>query len=374
MKDLVRQHLETVLDSPPFRRVGGQAKLLRYIVEHTLDGDQDSLKEYLLGMDVFQRGQDFDPKADAVVRVEALRLRARLEKYYSGEGKSSPVVIELPRGGYVPTFHLREPAAPKSSGGRRAFPWIAAAVAGIVIVSAVYLGVRRPRSPGAGGNSLAVLPFLNLTGNPENQYVCDGFVEDLTTELSTIPALHVAARTSASAIRGRSVDVREIGRQLGVSAVLEGSLRQDDKDWVISAQLVDTSDGYHLWSQTYRGGREAVMAMEGNISTAVVRALRLPGAAAPSQTPQYVPGEAARELYWRGVSANAKGYTHRPESLRYWEQAVALEPKYVDWPTSYRSPLSTGSTAPRDSIAQKRPSGAHWSCRTPTRLHTPAEP
>jgi Tfp pilus assembly protein PilF len=108
--------LSTVLRSPLFKRAERQSRLLRFIVEHTVKGELNALREVSLGVEVYDRPPDFDPKDDTIVRVEASRLRSRLAEYYDGEGKADPVRISLPRGGYVPAFaFVQPPEAPPAA-------------------------------------------------------------------------------------------------------------------------------------------------------------------------------------------------------------------------------------------------------------------
>src|SRR5262245_53869312 len=109
--DAIRQELERVLSAGPFLRNQRQSGFLRFLVERHLEGKDTELKESVIAVEVFGRPADYDPKLDAIVRTEAVRLRARLEKYYSAEGSQDPLVIELPKGGYRPVF--REGPAPE---------------------------------------------------------------------------------------------------------------------------------------------------------------------------------------------------------------------------------------------------------------------
>jgi TolB-like protein len=98
-------------------------------------------------------------------------------------------------------------------------------------------------------SAIAVLPFVNVSGDPENEYFGDGLAEELITGLSRIEALHVTARSSAFAFRDKALDVRAIGKALNVGAVLEGSVRRSGNRLRIAVQLVNVADGYHLWSE-----------------------------------------------------------------------------------------------------------------------------
>src|SRR6266481_5723995 len=107
----IRAALEKILASPGFANADRLSRFIRYVVEETLKGQTDKLKESLLGIDVFGRKPTYDPRVDAVVRTEAVKLRARLRDYYESEGREDEVIIDLPKGGYIPAFRIREKLA-----------------------------------------------------------------------------------------------------------------------------------------------------------------------------------------------------------------------------------------------------------------------
>jgi serine/threonine protein kinase/Flp pilus assembly protein TadD len=125
------------------------------------------------------------------------------------------------------------------------------------------------------GPSIAVLPFLNMSSDKENEYFSDGLAEELMTVLSKVEGLHVASRTSAFAFKGKNEDVRKIGEQLNVKTVLEGSVRKSGNRLRIAAQLVNVADGYHLWSETYNRQMEDVFAIQDEIAQNIAKALRV---------------------------------------------------------------------------------------------------
>src|SRR6516162_3867439 len=130
--EMLRDELDRVLSSACFARSERLSQLLRFLVERHMEGREDELKESVIGVEVFGRRPDYDPKLDSTVRTEAVRLRARLSKYYSSEGSQNPLVIELPKGGYVP--RVREPGA--MGGVQRTRPtrvWLAVPLAGLVV-------------------------------------------------------------------------------------------------------------------------------------------------------------------------------------------------------------------------------------------------
>lgn len=137
----VREQLARILASENFRNAQRSSALLRYLVEQTLAGRSDSIKEYTLGVDVLGRNESFDPRMDPIARVEASRLRNRLEAYYGSEGATDPILVSLPRGGYVPRFLERKPQEPVAKSARR-FPYALLILFAVVFVSAVFAVVR----------------------------------------------------------------------------------------------------------------------------------------------------------------------------------------------------------------------------------------
>jgi TolB-like protein/Tfp pilus assembly protein PilF len=203
--------------------------------------------------------------------------------------------------------------------------------------------VREGPKPAAGEvPSIAVLPFVNMSRDEENEYFSDGLAEELIGVLARIRGLRVAARSSSFAFRGKNAPLSEVGRTLSVSTVLEGSVRKAGNRVRISVQLVKTDDGFHVWSETYDRTLDDIFAVQDDIAQSVVRELRttLLGAEADSQAS----GEARAE-----VVALVQGRGRNPEAHRlflqgryfvdrfteadmvrgidYLEQAVALDPE-----------------------------------------------
>jgi serine/threonine protein kinase/tetratricopeptide (TPR) repeat protein len=129
---------------------------------------------------------------------------------------------------------------------------------------------QKPTAP-----SIAVLPFVNMSSDPENQYFSDGLAEELIAVLTKVTGLHVSSRTSSFAFKGRNEDVRKIGEQLNVRTVLEGSVRKSGNRLRIAAQLVNVADGYHLWSETYNRQMEDVFAIQDEIAQSIAKALQV---------------------------------------------------------------------------------------------------
>ena len=136
-------------------------------------------------------------------------------------------------------------------------------------------GLSASRMPQGAEASIAVLPFVNISPEPENEFFSDGLAEELINVLCKIGRLRVASRTSSFAFKGRNQDIREIGRRLNVGAVLEGSVRKVGKKLRINAELVNVTDGYHEWSETYDREMEDVFAIQAEIARAIVDALQV---------------------------------------------------------------------------------------------------
>ncbi|MBD3856617.1 MAG: protein kinase [Acidobacteria bacterium] len=185
-------------------------------------------------------------------------------------------------------------APPRSTGTRRYGLWAAAGVAAIVILAAGWwLGRGGERAPAvaderAGGfgadlastarsdmPSVAVLPFANLSADPDNEYFSDGLTEELIGALANVEGLRIPARTSVYALKGTNLDIQEIGRRLGVDNILEGSVRKAGDQLRISVQLIKVSDGFNLWSETYDRQFEDVFVIQGEIAGNIVEALQL---------------------------------------------------------------------------------------------------
>lgn len=217
----VDQQLRRMLGSPIFQRAARPARFLEVVVRRLETNPGEPSSEAEIADAVFGRS-DFDPRLDPIVRVEAARLRKRIEEYYADSGKNDSVRITLPRRGYVPTVSIQ------SAGN-----------------SAVSMQATE-----AHGMRLAVLPFANLSGDETLNAFCLGLTEEVIAAVTDLSGILVVSRTSASQYEGESVDVRAVGRALGVSHVLEGSVRKGETVIRATAKLVDCASGFTSWSKT----------------------------------------------------------------------------------------------------------------------------
>src|SRR5438034_1102279 len=190
-------------------------------------------------------------------------------------------------------------------------------------------------APGAApAKSVAVLPFVNISADKNDEYLSDGMTEELINALAKVPGLRVPGRSSSFAFKGKNEDdiFRKVGEQLHVNAVLEGSVRKAGDKLRITAQLINVADGYHLWSEDYDGDVRDIFAFQSNVAQRVVEALQITlgveAARALSKKPTENPE--AHRLYLLGRYEFGKyseaGWT---SSIRYYEQALKLDPNYA---------------------------------------------
>ncbi len=347
----VRSELERLLASPSLRDSDLLKRFLRYIVENTLAGEGDQLKEYRLGVEVFGRDSSFDPKLDPVVRMAARRLRGKLQEHYDNGGRSALVRIEVPKGAYATSFVTvaepqvatsddspdrprQHPISESSSVARRRMGHLAVSLVVLLAIVAAALYLRQSRFLKLKNQppSLAVLPFLNLTGNPDNEYLSDGITDEITGSVAKAAGLRVVARTSAFKFKGKSEDVREIGRQLNVSSVLEGSVQTQGERLRITAQLIRTSDGYHVWSETYEREFKDTFEVENEISRALAAALSATfPPAAESNTRAHTVDPLAYGFCLRGRYFGQRlSLDDFKRATSYFNQAIDRDPLYAD--------------------------------------------
>jgi len=210
--------------------------------------------------------------------------------------------------------------------------------------------------------SIAVLPFANLTGDPEREYLCDGLAEELINILTTIQPLKVVARTSSFAFKGRAEDVRWIGKALDVASVLEGSVRIEDDRIRVTIQLIDAQDGYHLWSQRFDRELTDVFALQDEIALATVSFLKpkLLGRERDALLKRYTEDIEAYQIYLKGryfyMRMSREDYQ---VAGKYYQEAIVRDPTfalpYIGLAGIYGFAGSLGYIPHRDALALSRP-------------------
>ncbi|HEV2132523.1 MAG TPA: tetratricopeptide repeat protein, partial [Longimicrobiaceae bacterium] len=187
-----------------------------------------------------------------------------------------------------------------------------------------------PAPAAAEQGSIAVLPFVNMSSDAEQEYFSDGLTEELLNVLAQIPELRVAARTSSFSFKGKNLPVDSVGRALRVAHVLEGSVRKAGDQVRITAQLTDARNGFHLWSETYDRSLEDVFAVQDEISRAVARQLRIELVGDAPLAKQETADAEAHTLLLRGIAAHRQGTREGfAEAERLFRQAIERDPRYA---------------------------------------------
>jgi TolB-like protein len=269
--------LERVLASDVFASTSRLTRFLRFVAERSLAGEGERLKEYVIGVEVFDRDSSYDPRIDSIVRVEAGRLRTKLEQYYHGPGRDDAIVIRLQKGSYAPTFERRArdagggppatsaapavepvatppsaaPQAPEARPPRRRAQIAGLGIAALFVV-AVTVAVLGPWPEPPPANAIAVLPFEPYGGVTDGDAIATRLTEGVTAELvrggrfSVVPSR--TAREEAAAGSARSV-----ARRLRASWLLEARVLQDVAVLRVEARLVDPARNSKVWVQTFLG-------------------------------------------------------------------------------------------------------------------------
>jgi serine/threonine-protein kinase len=268
-------------------------RFLRFITERALEGRASELKEYTIGVEVFDRDAAFDPRIDPIVRVEARRLRSKLARFYEAAGGGGEIRIALPKGTYVPQFTT----------ARRA-------------IDAVV--------PERTETCVAVFPLSYPSGDQDAEYLADGLTQQVIHRLTRIDGLSVVGWQSASRMRDRQ-DIHEAARELGAARVLTGTVRTGGDRLRVTAQLMNVDTRAFLWSDVFDRSRRDLFSVEEEIADSIVRALTAKFIQVPTCRPPATPE--AWELYFRGrYHWNQRSVHGLRTSLECHKSALDLDP------------------------------------------------
>lgn len=248
-EQFVRAQLERILASASFAHSERSRRLLRFLVEQSLQGSSDALKESVIAVEVFRRRPSFDPQTDSIVRVEAHRLREKLNAYYEEEGQYDRISVELVKGSYVPIF--RERSRPIRLWRawfrvRSATSWKIIAGAGLAALAAgavIWWLTGRTEQVFRNPPSILVLPLADLSPNKDQGYVCEAVTEEVIQALAKFEDLRVVSRPSPLHHNG--------GKEDNAALLLGGTVRKRDDTIRIIVRLVNAQNGSALWAQTY---------------------------------------------------------------------------------------------------------------------------
>ncbi len=340
----VEAQLDRILSTDGFRRSPSLSRLLKYLVAQSLAGN-DRIKEYQLGVDVFDRNQDFDPKDDTIVRVQMRNLRARLDEYAADPLSVDRVRFVVPKGAYVLRFEPVENDSNASSareglvGGERAElqansptrPRRRLLIAAAILVA--FAGVLvwltwRNRSP-ANPPSIVVIPFVNLSADPDSEYFSAGLTEELIDALAHVRGLRVLARTASMRLKDKDTDLARL-RDSGVGSVVEGSVRKSGNRVRIAVRLIEAATGKHLWSHEYDTEVQDAIATEQVIAASVAGTLRLQLAGGTSPAAARTPNPEAYELYLKGLyNWHQIDPASAMKGIDFLERSIAIDDQFA---------------------------------------------
>lgn len=219
----MREHVERVLCAPEFNQSHRMQAFLRFVVDETLAGRGEQLKAYTIGVSVYRKGDGFDPSTDPIVRVDARRLRRKLQAHYADSGAGERLRIDIPKGQYAPRFK-----------------WLNRESIESPVPSSV---TDRP--------AVLVLPFENLSDDPEQLFFCEGLTDEIINELSRFPDVEVLGRQTSFRLSDERRDLRLLSSEVGARFVLSGTVRRGRDRFRINANLVDGTDRRQVWAESY---------------------------------------------------------------------------------------------------------------------------
>lgn len=357
----VRRHLEEIIASSAFAGSKRSQDFLQLIVEHALAGRFDSLRERMIGAEMFGRPVAYDTANDAVVRVKASEVRRKLAQFYREAPSPSPVRIELPTGSYVPKFHWGPFILPNAEtsppavehvpttesfdgepgetshfiGGRfRRTPYLfGIGLLGLSLIAAIgyagFKGFGKNSNATPGIHSIAILPLQNLSGDPRQEFFADGMTEELIADLGQVGPLRVISRTSVMTYKNTKKTLPEIAHELGVDAIVEGSIWREGSRVRVAAQLIDAMTDEHIWAHTYDRSLTSVLALQGEVAQAIadeimIEVTPLGQERLARDRPAYTE---AHELYLKGVQLLNQSDPRK--AIGYLQDSIEQDPSYA---------------------------------------------
>ena len=224
----VRNQLSNVLNSPAFQRSNILSRFLDFIVSETLQGKEMTLKEYVIGVSVLNKGSDFNPQLNGIVRIHASRLRKALDAYYRNEGVGDPVIISIPKGRYVPIFQRNSSS-----------------------VTDKFHKHELESHPVESKPAVAVLPFESYQSSNRLDVVCSVLCHDLTAELSKFPEIGVITNYSMQCALDETSDIEQVVKELGVDYLITGYCVLEQDRIRVRTELNDCQERKLLWTESY---------------------------------------------------------------------------------------------------------------------------
>jgi len=287
--------LNRILASKAFRQADRLKRFLTFIVEETLAGRGERLKEFVVGVEVFGKDNSFDPRNDPIVRVQARRLRSQLAAYYREEGTDDGLMIELPKGGYAPVFR------PMKAAARHA-------------LSPILLS----------RNTVLVRPFADHSEAGERGKFCHGLTEEIVHTLAGLAGIRVVAWSNEE-----SADLPQGAERSKAAIILTGSVREAASRARITANLIDAASGFYVWSRAIDGPLDDPIAVQEEVARIVADQLRAELASAGGHRGP-VENLAAYNLYVQGrYHLNQRTEEGLRKAVEFFERAIAESAQYA---------------------------------------------
>jgi len=319
-KERALGQLNRILSSKAFRQADRLKRFLSFVVEETFSGRSDRLKEFAVGVEVFGKDTSFDPRNDPIVRVQARRLRAQLARYYREEGQEDELVIEMPKGGYAPSFRPLKSAP-----------------------------LKRPFAPVlVSRNTVLVMPFADHSQAGDQRYFCEGISQEIIHTLAGVDAVRLVASSQNAAI------------------IISGSVRMAGTEVRITTNLIDTASDCYVWSGTVDRTLENIFALQEEVALAIADQLRVQLAGGQNVRGSGRPTEnlAAYNLYLQGrYHLNQRTEEGLRKAVEFFDRAIVEDAQYAHAYSGLADAYSLlghyGVLAPAD-VWTKTASNAAW--------------
>jgi serine/threonine-protein kinase len=293
LENTVREELNRILQSNTFREAGRLKQFLEFVVKEKLEGRGEELKEYVVAVEVFDKKSTFDPRTDPIVRVQARRLRSMLDRYYEFEGKQGELIIDLPKGGYAPSFKTRQ-VPPQG-------------------VARINLVAR---------NTITVLPYADCSAGSDLGFFCKGMHQEMLCVLARLPNVRILADEGFS-------DYSPSHAKSAI--VISGSVRRSEDLLRVSSQIIDTPSGCYIWSEAIDGKLSDPMSLQSNVAQKVFEQMQLGSGSAGwdglgRQNPAV--NLAARSLYLQGrYHLNERTEESMRRAVDFFQKALEEDPQ-----------------------------------------------
>ena len=313
----IRTQLEKIVGSPDFQNASRLREFLRFVVNEGLDGRADNLKAYTIGIEVFDRPDNFDPITDTIVRVNAGKLRRALERYYLGPGRQDKILISIPKGRYIPVFQIQE------------FKRTRGDVNSVQSACDLLDSTKLP--------TISVLPFRKVNLESSREFLINGFDEELTMALSRFNGLRVIAYYSTSGIKPEQCGPDQLCRILSTTFVITGSIYQTADKLRLNVELVRTDNSQQVWSHRYDCNFtvDTLFSIRDDIIQNIVAAVaddygiipKIIATASRGKTVDELEAyEAVMRYHHYGITLESQAYE---EALQALEKTVAIDAEYA---------------------------------------------